>query len=148
MPGGEIRPRRQKPENDNGYFEIISKSVFQAGFSYKVVHDKWEGIREVFSNFDYKKVRDWDESDIMNALESPKVIRNSRKISAIVENAQTFGEIVKKHGSFSSFIDENRSKPYDEKTKLLGSKFKWLGKTGAFFFYYSINEQVPEWEKR
>jgi len=31
--------------------EIMSKSVFQSGFSWKVVESKWPGIREAFQVF-------------------------------------------------------------------------------------------------
>ncbi|MFQ5855357.1 MAG: hypothetical protein ACE5LU_06930 [Anaerolineae bacterium] len=38
MPGCEIPPR-QKPANDNGYFEQLTKAMFQAGFSWQVINN-------------------------------------------------------------------------------------------------------------
>jgi 3-methyladenine DNA glycosylase Tag len=43
----KVEPPREKPKDDKGYFEILSKAVFNAGFSYQVVRNKWEGIKEL-----------------------------------------------------------------------------------------------------
>ena len=43
-----IIPPKRKPNSDSGYFEILSKAVFQAGFSWKIVERKWVPIREAF----------------------------------------------------------------------------------------------------
>ncbi|OLS26752.1 MAG: DNA-3-methyladenine glycosylase 1 [Candidatus Heimdallarchaeota archaeon LC_2] len=105
MPGGVIIPNRIKPKDDKGYFEVITRSVFQAGFSFEVIERKWEGFKEVFSNFDPIIISKWSDADIVNALESPLIVRNPRKIKATVENAQTFLKIVKENGSFANYID-------------------------------------------
>jgi len=49
----KVVPPRKKPKNDKGYFEILSKAVFNAGFSYQVVRNKWKGTMEVFHEFNY-----------------------------------------------------------------------------------------------
>ncbi|MHA2029361.1 MAG: DNA-3-methyladenine glycosylase I [Candidatus Kariarchaeaceae archaeon] len=148
MPGGVIIPDKKKPKDNRGYFEVITKSVFQAGFSFEVIERKWEGFREVFSNFDPSKISKWSEADVIEALESPLIVRNQKKIKATIENAKTFQEIVKQNGSFANYIDSIREMDYEERSKEISSKFKWMGKTGTFVFFYSINEDVPEWEDR
>ena len=86
---------------------------------------------------------------IINALESSLIVRNPKKIKATVENAKVFNELVKENeGSFSKYIDSIRKLDYDDRSKEISSKFKWMGKTGTFVFFYSINEDVPEWEQR
>ena len=148
MPHGVIIPNKIKPKDDQGYFEVITKSVFQAGFSFEVIERKWEGFREVFFNFDPKIISKWSEGDIIEALESTLIVRNPRKIKATVENAKTFQEIIKQNGSFEKYLDSMKDLDYEEKSKEISSKFKWMGKTGTFVFFYSINEEVPEWENR
>ena len=124
MPHGIIIPNKIKPKDDQGYFEIITKSVFQAGFSFEVIERKWEGFREVFSNFDPNIISKWSEADIIEALESTLIVRNPRKIQATVANAKTFQEIVKENGSFSKFIDSMKNLEYEEKSEIISSKFK------------------------
>jgi len=149
VPEGEVIPSRKKPETDAGYFELLAKAVFQAGFSYKVVSNKWEGITKVFHNFDTSKISRWKDVEILEAMESPDIIRNIRKITAIVDNASRFEELIAEHGSFLNFLKSFDKMDYDEKRNFLTSNFKWLGKTGAYFFLYCINDiSIPPWDER
>ncbi len=143
-----IIPQRKKPTSDAGYFEIVTQAVFQAGFSWKVVEAKWGGFGEIFGNFNPKIIAQWNEDQILAALESPFIIRNERKIRATVENAKQFLILIEKHGSFEKYIKSISSKSYKEISNILKDQFKWMGKTGAFFFLYRINEDVPKWENR
>jgi DNA-3-methyladenine glycosylase I len=143
----KVVPPRKKPSNEKGYFEILSKAVFNAGFSYQVVNRKWEGIKEVFDGFDPKIITNWTIDDILKALDTPKIIRNSKKVKAIVSNAKVFLEILEQHGSFDNYLKSFRDKPYEEKQKILSKQFKWLGPTGAHFFLWSIGEDAPPCEQ-
>ena len=49
-------PPRRRPKDDNGYFEILAQSVFQAGFSWEVVRRKWPQFRKAFESFQIEKV--------------------------------------------------------------------------------------------
>ena len=143
-----IIPPRITPNNDQGYFEQITKAVFQAGFSYKVVHSKWKGFQKVFHNFDPILISQWGEDQIFTSLESNLIIPNIRKIRATVENAQKFNSIVDKYGSFASYLQSLSHLLYTEKNKIISKQFKWLGKTGTFVFLYCVNEKVPSWDER
>ncbi|NVM18660.1 MAG: DNA-3-methyladenine glycosylase I [Candidatus Lokiarchaeota archaeon] len=142
----KIIPPQRKPVDEKGYFEILSKAVFNAGFSYQVVNTKWECIKEVFEEFDPEIISNWTIDEISNALESPKIIRNAKKVKAIVSNAKIFLEIIKKQGSFEDYLKSFREKSYEEKQQIIAKKFKWLGPTGAHFFLWSIGEKVPPCE--
>ncbi len=142
----KIIPPQEKPVDEKGYFEILSKAVFNAGFSYQVVRTKWEGIKEVFNEFDTKIISNWTIDEVSDALESPKIIRNSKKVKAIVSNAQVFLELVRKHRSFENYLESFRSKCYEEKQQTIAKQFKWLGPTGAHFFLWSIGEDAPPCE--
>ena len=142
----KIIPPQLKPIDEKGYFEILSKAVFNAGFSYQVVNSKWEGTKEVFEEFDPKIISKWTIDEISNALESPKIIRNGKKVQAIVSNAKTFLEIVEKYKSFDNYLDSFRDKPYEEKQQIIAKQFNWLGPTGAHFFLWSIGEDAPPCE--
>ena len=148
IPMNIIIPARIKPSNDNEYFTMLSKSVFQAGFSFKVVEQKWTYIVETFDNFDFKKVMNWNEEKIYQVLQSPKIIRNSKKVRGIVDNARVFHDIITKYGSFSQYLDSFKTKSYPERSKIISKQFKWLGKTGTYVFLWMVNEDVPEWENR
>lgn len=142
----KVEPPRKKPKEDKGYFEILSKAVFNAGFSYRVVDNKWKGMKEVFNEFEPKILSKWTVDEISKALNSSKIIRNSRKINAIIENASVFLELSKKHGSFENYLKTFKDEPYEERLKIISKQFKWLGPTGAHFFLWSVGEDVPPCE--
>jgi len=125
----------------------LSKAVFNAGFSYQVVNNKWEDIKEVFYDFEPKIISNWTVDEISKALNSPKIIRNSRKITAIVSNANVFLDLLNKYKTFENYLKSFRDKPYEEKQKILSKQFKWLGPTGAHFFLWSIGEDAPPCEQ-
>ena len=142
----KIIPSQHKPVDEKGYFEILSKAVFNAGFSYQVVNTKWEGTKEVFEEFDPEIISKWTIDEISEALDSPKIIRNGKKVSAIVSNAKIFLELVEKHKSFDKYLESFREKPYEEKQQIIAKQFKWLGPTGAHFFLWSVGEDAPPCE--
>lgn len=143
----KVVPPRNKPKDDKVYFEILSKAVFNAGFSYQVVRNKWEGTKEVFHDFDPEILSNWTVDEISDALESPKIIRNSKKVIAIVSNAKVFLDIISKHKSFENYLKSFRDKPYEQKQEILSKQFKWLGPRGAHFFLWSVGEDAPPCEE-
>ena len=147
-PYQHIIPERKTPKNDNEYFEQLTKAIFMSTFSFKVVETKWNGFLEIFQQFDPYKVASWGEDEIIEAISSPKIIRNSQKVRATVYNARRFLEIIKEYGNFTNYIKSLRNLDYYEISEILSSKFKWMGRTGAFVFLFCINEEVPPWEER
>ncbi len=142
----KIIPPQEKPVDEKGYFEILSKAVFNAGFSYQVVNTKWEGIKEVFEEFNPKILSNWTIDEISDALESPKIIRNAKKVKAIVSNSKVFLELVEEYNSFENYLKSFRDKTYEERQQIIAKQFKWLGPTGAHFFLWSIGEDAPPCE--
>ncbi|NIM06190.1 MAG: DNA-3-methyladenine glycosylase I, partial [Armatimonadetes bacterium] len=62
----------------------MSKAVFQSGMSWRVVESKWSGIREAFQDFEVSKVADFDERNLEALANDKRVIRNYRKLAAVV----------------------------------------------------------------
>jgi 3-methyladenine DNA glycosylase Tag len=57
-------PPRKKPTDDNDYFEELTKAIFQAGFSWRVIRDKWPGFQRAFDRFDIATVASYGEPDV------------------------------------------------------------------------------------
>ena len=90
--------------DDNKLFEMLVLESFQAGLSWQCILKKRESFREAFSDFDYKKIACYGQEKIEELLSNSKIIRNRRKIEAVVENARIFMNIQKEWGSFSNYI--------------------------------------------
>ena len=146
-PAHEI-PSRAKPASDDGYLEMLTKAVFQAGFSWSVIRDKWPNFQEAFDGFDVGKVADYDEGDIERLLQDPGIVRNGRKVVATVENARTIQRLGHEHGSLHSYLRSLDGLPYSQRRKNLTGLFKNLGSTGVFVFFHTVDEEVPDWHDR
>jgi 3-methyladenine DNA glycosylase Tag len=146
-PGFEI-PSRQTPADDDGYFEQVTKAVFQAGFSWQVVSDKWPNFRQAFDGFDVDRVAAYGPEDVDRLLSDPGVVRNGRKIEATIANALQFLAIRREFGSFANYLRSLDALSYRDRQKTLSKRFKNLGRTGVFVFLWCVNGDVPDWEER
>ena len=143
MPGLEA-PNKIQPATLGDYLEIMSKAVFQTGMSWRVIESKWPGIREALRNFDVHAVAILGDRDIDDLVQDTRVIRNRRKLEAIVNNARRMIDLEDQHGSFKNYL---RSHPNFEATvAALRKDFKFLGNMGCYFLLYSVGEEVPSHE--
>ena len=94
-----------RPVHDDGkLFEMLILEGMQAGLSWITVLKKREAFRKAFDGFDPHKVAHYGDTKIQKLMANEEIIRNRLKISAAVNNAKSFLEIIEKHGSFDSFI--------------------------------------------
>lgn len=141
-------PERKKPADDNGYLEELTRAIFQAGFSWRVIRDKWPGFRTAFDGFDVETVAGYGEPDVERLLADAGIVRNRRKIEAAIHNARTIWELSQAHGTFYAYLRSLDGMDYAERRKELSARFKNLGPTGVFTFLWCVDEQVPNWEDR
>lgn len=90
--------------DDNKLFELLVLESFQAGLSWLCVLNKRETFRKALDNFNPNLIANYDEKKINNLLQNKDIIRNRRKIEAIINNAKIFLELQKEWGSFSNYI--------------------------------------------
>jgi len=143
----EHRPG-EKPKNDNGYFEKLTQTVFQTGFSWKVIRNKWPSFRAAFDGIDIDKVASYDERGVERLLADEGIVRNGRKIQGTINNARIVQQLIAEHGSFHGYLRSLDGLTWKERRKTLSKMFKYFGPTGVYFFLWSVNEQVPPWEER
>ena len=86
--------------DDRKQFEFLCLESMQSGLSWKTILDKRENFRKAFSSFDPVKVAAYTEADIERLMSDAGIVRNRRKIEAIVNNARRFLEVQKEFGSF------------------------------------------------
>jgi 8-hydroxy-5-deazaflavin:NADPH oxidoreductase len=132
------RLRDHAPDDPAFFFEHLSRAVFQAGISWRVIAAKWDGIREAFHGFDPAKVASLQAADI--AQIEARVIRNNAKIEATVQNAQELLAILHTHGSIraylASFPDAHAA------AADLHRRFRFLGDTGVWRLLTSASRDL------
>jgi DNA-3-methyladenine glycosylase I len=90
--------------DDRLHFEMLTLEGAQAGLSWETVLGKRERYREVFFNFDPKKVAKISEKKVNQLLKDPGIIRNRLKVESTVSNAKAFLATQREFGSFDEFI--------------------------------------------
>ncbi len=138
-------PKQVDVNSLDEYLEVMSKVVFQSGMSWSVVESKWDGIRQAFKDFDIKTVADFNERDLEELGQDKRVIRNHRKLAAIVHNAQRIIDLDREHGSFKDYLRSHGD--FEATLKAMRKDFKFLGPFGVFYFLYVIKEEVPPYEQ-
>ena len=73
---------------DDRILAAFTKKVFQSGFVWRVVENKWSDFEEVFFRFNIEKMLMMPDEMLEKKATDPKIIRNFNKIKTIKANAQ------------------------------------------------------------
>ena len=134
-------PQQITPGRLGDYLDIMSKSVFQSGMSWKVVEAKWDTTREAFHDFDVERVASISEAELDDLTQDTRVIRNRRKLNAVVSNAARILELDAEHDGFRNYLRSQDD--FDATVKMLKKDFKFLGDMGTYVMLYVVGEPVP-----
>ena len=74
--------------DERGLFERLSLECLQSGLSWALILRKRDGIRDAFAGFEPGVVAGFGSRELEGLLEDARVIRNRRKLEAIIRNAQ------------------------------------------------------------
>ncbi len=144
MPTG-TPPEQINPKSLDDYLEVMSKAVFQSGMSWKVVESKWPTTREAFHDFNVQEVANFNAFDVEELAKDTRVIRNRRKLEAVVYNAQKMLELDGEYGSFQKYLRSQGD--FDGTLTTIRKDFKFMGPTGIYYFLYVVGEKVPPHEE-
>jgi 3-methyladenine DNA glycosylase Tag len=89
---------------DDRYLAQMTRCVFQAGFVWRVVDNKWDDFEDVFFGFPPERIVLLSPEQIDRFSQNPRIIRNRQKVIGVQENARFILEVAKEHGSFGKFI--------------------------------------------
>ncbi|MEQ1890603.1 MAG: DNA-3-methyladenine glycosylase I [Alphaproteobacteria bacterium] len=89
---------------DDRWLSAMSKRIFQAGFNWTVVENKWPGHEEAFSGFNPHRCAFLSDEDIETLAKDTRIIRNIAKIAAVRDNAAFLNGLTKEHGSAAKFF--------------------------------------------
>jgi DNA-3-methyladenine glycosylase I len=118
-------------------FERLSLEIFQAGLSWLIVLKKRPTIFAAFDGFDVDTVAAYKARDIKRLLADPGIIRNRRKIDAIIENARRLQRL-RDGGGLAAWIEANHPRPLDDWVKLFRQTFVFMGGEVVNEFLMSI----------
>lgn len=90
--------------DDRKLFEYLLLDSMQAGLSWLVILRKREGFRRAFDGFDPARIAEYGPSEIERLLADPGIVRNRRKVEAVIGNARRFLEVQREFGTFDRYI--------------------------------------------
>lgn len=90
--------------DDKKLYEMFLLETFQAGLSWISILKKRNNFKTAFDQFDVNKVANYDDNKVEELMQNAGIIRNRRKITAAIKNANIFIDIQKEYGSFSKYI--------------------------------------------
>ena len=129
---------------DDRLLADLTKSVFQAGFVWRVIEAKWPGFEEAFQGFDPRKVARLSDSQLSKLREDTRIVRNPVKIRATRDNASWLVLLAGEHGSAARWLADW---PEDDVIVGLWDELKTNGsRLGGFtgpFFLRQVGKDTP-----
>jgi len=93
-----------KRTTDDRYLSEMARCIFQAGFVWRVVNQKWENFEDVFFGFPPEKIVMLSPEQLERFGQNKRIIRNMQKIVSVQHNAHFVLDVAQQHGSFGKFI--------------------------------------------
>ncbi len=89
------------------YLAEFTRKVFQSGFVWRIVNNKWANFEEVFWNFDIERLLMMPEDMLERKASEPGIIRNYSKVKTVLQNAVMISDTEQREDfSFGEFIAE------------------------------------------
>lgn len=86
------------------WLEAMAKALFQAGFSWLLIEQKWPSFRTAFDGFDVATVAHYRDEDLDRLLSDKAIVRNGAKLSAVIENARFLLRVESNYGGASACL--------------------------------------------
>lgn len=90
--------------SDACWLEEMARCIFQAGFSWKVIENKWPGFQVAFEGFEPARIANYFDEDLDRLLADKSIVRNHAKINAVIENAMFLNSLSAEHGSAAEYL--------------------------------------------
>ena len=109
---------------DDRYLAQMTKSIFQAGFVWKVIEAKWDGFEAAFEGFNPHLWANASDEKLEALMDDQRIVRNYQKIKTVRPNAAMLLEAGDEPGGFGAFLAEW---PADDQVGLMA----YLGRQGS-----------------
>ncbi len=104
LAGADQHARDIAKLGDDRILSEFSKRVFQSGFNWKVVENKWPDFETAFHGFDIGRNALMSDDDLDRHLANKGIVRHAAKIMSVRDNAVFLSDLAKEHGSAARFF--------------------------------------------
>jgi len=125
-------------QDDRVLFERLCLEIFQAGLSWLIVLKKRPALVAAFEGFEPARVALYGPTEIERLMGDAGIIRNRRKIEAVIGNARRILAIRESDGSFAAWIQRHHPRDKESWVKLFRQTFAFTGGEVVGEFLMSI----------
>jgi 3-methyladenine DNA glycosylase Tag len=125
---------------DDRILAMMTERVFQAGFSWKVIENKWSGFELGFNRFDPRSCAAMSEETFDALLKDVRIVRNAQKILSVQANARFLLDLAAEHGSAAKALADWPDDDYAGLLELLKTRASRLGGESAMRFLRSLGK--------
>lgn len=119
---------------DHRWLSAMSMKVFQAGFNWTVVANKWPRFEEVFEGFDLGRMSMMSDDDVDVYLKTDGIIRHGKKLLSIRDNAVFLRKLAEEHGTAANAFANWPVDDYADLLWMLKKRATRLGGSTAMYF--------------
>ena len=123
---------------DRTLFERLALEINQAGLSWLTVLKKRQAFRQAFDGFDIDRVAAYGEAERVRLMADAGIIRNRRKIDAVIENARRLAALRAGAGSFAAWLAAHHPRAKADWLILFRRHFTFMGGEVVGEFLMSI----------
>lgn len=120
--------------SDDRWLSMMCKRVFQAGFNWRMVENKWSDIEQAFAGFHPQRWMFMSDDDLDRLLKDKRIIRHATKILAVRDNATFICDLAEEHGSAARFFADWPVEDYVGLLRLLKKRAARLGGNSGQYF--------------
>lgn len=117
----------------------MTRAIFQAGFNWKVVDNKWDGFEAAFEGFDISRWHLMSDDDATTLMSDARIVRLAPKVRAVQQNATMLLDIEAEHGNAGKFFSEWPSTDFIGLLAYLKKNGSRLGGSTAQYFLRAMN---------
>jgi 3-methyladenine DNA glycosylase Tag len=119
---------------DDRVLAQMTRSIFQAGFSWKVIDKKWPGFEDAFDGFVPVRWKFMSDDDLDSLVSDTRIVRNGQKIVSVRENAILCCDLEDEYGSAEACIADWPQETFWEMLEMFKKRGSRLGgMTGQYF---------------
>jgi 3-methyladenine DNA glycosylase Tag len=125
---------------DDRILAEMTRHIFYAGFSSRVVDDKWPAFEKAFKDFDPHACAFLSQEHFEALMQDRGIVRNGAKIKSVQLNAQFLLDLAKEHGHASACFARWPDDDYVGLLDILKKRASHLGGDAAGRFMRAIGK--------
>ncbi len=125
---------------DDRLLAAMTRRIFSAGFSSKVIDDKWSAFEAAFHGFDPRACAFIGEPEFDALTKNPGIVRNGGKIKTVMTNGRFLLDLAMEHGTAARFFADWPDSDYVGLLDVLKRRGSHLGGDSGMRFLRAIGK--------